>query len=61
MEKPSVMQRKYMPVTATATAIQWRDGRVCLKKICPTGTSTIYSAVTKPALPADAPILIASC
>ena len=51
MEKPSVMHRKYMPTTASATLIHSFRRMRCPVKIRRKGTMMIYSAVINPAFP----------
>ena len=52
MEKPSVMQRKYMPATASATPIQTFSPALLPRKCPMMGTIRMYSAVINPAFPA---------
>lgn len=51
MEKPSVMHRKYMPTTASATLIHSFRRMRCPVKIRRKGTMMIYSAVIIQAFP----------
>ena len=50
-ETASVTHRKYSPATASITPSQTRPGTGFRRSRPKTGTSTMYSAVIKPALP----------
>ena len=52
MENPSVIHRKYIPATASATPIQTFIPALLPKKSPRTGTINMYRAVINPAFPA---------